>query len=66
MVRESENIAEKDDEPSILKFTKTASQKNLTPKAEHEFLVIKSDKKVTPDESEEIRSLKQQIKQVEK
>ena len=76
-MRESENICEKDEELSLLKFTKTASQKNLSPKqggelgqgSANDFLVIKSDKKIgneEEEENEEIGMLREQIKQVEK
>ena len=51
LVRESENIGEKDDELSILKFSKTASQKNISPKQSgDDVLIIKSDKKVSDDD----------------
>ena len=61
LVRESENICEKDEELSLLKFTKTASQKNLSPKqlgefsqgAPNDFLVIKSDKKINNEDEDE-------------
>lgn len=58
VVRESENVVDKDD-GSMLKFSKSASQRHMIPKttetkqtAQNEILVIKSGKKLSQEEDD--------------